>query len=115
MLSSATWEAYRRPDRRFCFESSASRGSAQSEWPEQLLRRQDRLVAGYTMAAGAARRLDNPLGVILAAANYANQFKMNPAFSELAGDSRDAIEEEAKRSGRILRSQLASIGSTRPS
>jgi hypothetical protein len=37
------------------------------------------------MAAGAARRLDNPLGVILAAANYANPFKMNPAFGELAG------------------------------
>ena len=83
--------------------------------PEQLLRRQDRLFAGDTMATGAARRLDNPLGVILAAANYANPFKMNPAFGELAGDSRDAIEEEAKRSGRILRSQLASIGSTRPS
>ena len=87
--------AYRRADRRFCFESSASRGSAQSECPEQLLRRQDRLVAGNTMAAGAARQLDNPLGVIRAAANYANQFKMNPAFGELAGDSRNAIEEEA--------------------
>lgn len=74
---------------------------------EKLLRHQHRLVAGGTMAAGAAHQLNNPLGAILAAAQYANQFKWNPAFGDLAGDSLDAIEEEARRSGQILRSMLA--------
>ncbi len=76
---------------------------------EKLLRRQDRLIAGGAMAAGAVHQLKNPLASIMAAAQYANMFKWNPSFGDLAGDSLDAIESEAMRSSRILDAMLSFV------
>ena len=74
---------------------------------ESLLRRQDRLAAEGVMAAGAAHQLSNPMGSILAAAQFAKTVQSDPENAELVSKALDSIEEEALRSARIVRSMLA--------
>lgn len=71
---------------------------------EKLIRQQQNLVIAGTMATGIGHQLSNPINSILASAQYGNLFKWNPNFGDIAGESLDSIEDEAKNCGRILRS-----------
>jgi len=81
---------------------------------EKLIRHQQDLVTMGTMATGVAQQLANPISSILASAQYGNMFKWNPNFGDIAGESLDSIEEEARNSQRILRA-LTSFAKQEPS
>ncbi|MFK7895131.1 MAG: nitrogen regulation protein NR(II) [Myxococcota bacterium] len=80
---------------------------------EKRMRRQDSLATMGTMAAGAAHQLSSPLTSMIASAQFAklgHGGTLDPVVREML----DRIEDEAARSGQILRSML-SFASEEPS
>ena len=74
---------------------------------ELSIRRQERLAAMGTMAAGAAHQLNNPLGAIVASAQLAKVSRDCADFPAVAEEVLDQIEAEAVRCGQVLRSMLS--------
>ncbi len=72
----------------------------------EMLERKRNLAAVGTLAASMAHQINNPVGSILAAAQYAKLMKNDPEHESVAHDAFDLIESEAQRCGRIVHSLL---------
>ena len=100
--------------RRVELEASVAASHDQLRASRGRLRDQERLAAVGTLASGIAHQINNPLGSILAMADFA---LMDHSATEEAGLRREALEriaDEAHRAGRIVKSVLrfARHGST---
>ncbi len=73
---------------------------------QKLLHSSERLAATGTLAAGIAHQINNPVGSILAAAQYAQRCHGQPDAAEVASQALDVIVDEATRCGRIVRDVL---------
>ena len=73
---------------------------------ETQLRASERLASIGTLAAGIAHEINNPVGCILAAAQYAQIVRHDENAEIQVADSLDTIVEQAKRCGEIVRSVL---------
>jgi signal transduction histidine kinase len=70
------------------------------------LEEQQRLVAVGTLAAGIAHQINNPIGAITAAAEFAILSRDDPGADRVREDALATVLEEARRCGRIVRSLL---------
>ena len=70
------------------------------------LREQERLAAVGTLAAGIAHQINNPVGAISAAAEFALVSASDPQADAVREDSLKRIVEESARAGRIVKSIL---------
>lgn len=86
---------------------SVARNVTERHEREAQLRRQHRLATGGIMAAGAAHQLATPLTSILASAQLARRTLGDADLQHVAVESLESVEEEARRSSRILKSMLA--------
>jgi PAS domain S-box-containing protein len=73
---------------------------------EQAMRRSERLASIGTFAAGVAHQINNPLGGILMAAQFALATQENPDSPALMRKALEDIETDARRCGDIVRSVL---------
>ncbi|MFK7897574.1 MAG: sensor histidine kinase [Myxococcota bacterium] len=73
---------------------------------EAQLRASERLASIGTLAAGIAHEINNPIGSILAAAQFAQVTKGDPDRDQQIDHALTDIETEAKRCGDIVRSIL---------
>lgn len=73
---------------------------------EQKLRESERLVAVGTLAAGIAHEINNPVGSILASAQYAQMVRDDADGAEKVDESLANIVAEARRCGQIVKSVL---------
>ena len=76
------------------------------EFSRAALDTRQRLASLGTLAAGIAHQLNNPLGSILNAAQFAEQCRGDPSFPLVAEEALADIIEQARRGGRIVRSVL---------
>ena len=78
------------------------------------LQDQERLAAVGTLASGIAHQINNPLGSIVAASDFALLEQSGPDVERVHRDALERIGEEARRAGRIVKSILrfARHGST---
>ncbi len=81
----------------FVLDQTERRGS------ELALRRSERLASMGTLAAGIGHEINNPIGGILMAAQFALKFQEDPALVKKALDD---IVENAARCGRIVKNVL---------
>lgn len=70
------------------------------------LREQERLVAVGTLAAGIAHQINNPIGGIAAAAQFALLAGEGPDRDAIRQDALETALEESRRCGRIVKSVL---------
>ncbi|MFT5696956.1 MAG: signal transduction histidine kinase, partial [Myxococcota bacterium] len=73
---------------------------------EAMLERQKNLASVGTLAASVAHQINNPVGSILAAAQFALITKGDADYDEVASDAFVTIAAEAKRCGQIVHSLL---------
>ena len=73
---------------------------------EQRIREGERLVAVGTLAAGIAHEINNPVGSILASAQYAQMVMHEPDGAEKVARSLANIVAESRRCGQIVKSVL---------
>lgn len=73
---------------------------------EQKLRESERLVAVGTLAAGIAHEINNPVGSILASAQYAQMVRRDPDGAGKVDEALANIVSEARRCGQIVKSVL---------
>ena len=73
---------------------------------EQKIRESERLVAVGTLSAGIAHEINNPVGSILASAQYALMVMADPDGGEKVAESLRNIVAEARRCGQIVKSVL---------
>jgi len=73
---------------------------------EEALRRSERLAAIGTLAAGIAHEINNPVGGILMAAQYAGSALERPDAGAIVEKALQDIEADAKRCGDIVRGLL---------
>jgi PAS domain S-box-containing protein len=73
---------------------------------EQRLREGERLVAVGTLAAGIAHEINNPVGSILASAQYAQMVMRDPDGAEKVERALANIVAESRRCGQIVKSVL---------
>jgi len=66
----------------------------------------ERLASVGTLAAGIAHQLNNPVGSILAAAQFAERYQDAPDAAQLARDSLATVIREAVRCGQIVKELL---------
>ena len=86
---------------------SVARNVTERHEREAQLRQQHRLATGGIMAAGAAHQLATPVTSILASAQLAKRTLGESGLQQVAVESLESVEEEARRSSRILKSMLA--------
>lgn len=70
------------------------------------LREQERLAAVGTLASGIAHQINNPVGAISAAAEFALVAENDPDAEKIRDEAFRRIVEEAARAGRIVKSVL---------
>lgn len=92
--------------RRSRLESALVARSAELEASRRSLAEQQRLAALGTVAAGVAHQINNPIGAILAASDFALTSNEGPETSVLRRDALSDIREEAIRCGQIVRKLL---------
>jgi len=73
---------------------------------EQKIRESERLVAVGTLSAGIAHEINNPVGSVLASAQYALMVMGDPDGPEKVAEALRNIEAEARRCGQIVKSVL---------
>lgn len=73
---------------------------------EELVRRSERLASIGTFATGIAHQINNPLGGILMAAQFALGSRDRPDAAEILEQSLEEIEADARRCAEIVRSVL---------
>jgi len=73
---------------------------------EQRIREGERLVAVGTLAAGIAHEINNPVGAVLASAQYAQMVMNDPDGAEKVEEALSNIVAEARRCGQIVKSVL---------
>jgi len=73
---------------------------------EQKIRENERLVAVGTLSAGIAHEINNPVGSVLASAQYALMVMDDPDGPEKVAEALRNIETEARRCGQIVKSVL---------
>jgi two-component system NtrC family sensor kinase len=73
---------------------------------EQKIRESERLVAVGTLSAGIAHEINNPVGSVLASAQYALMVMNEPGGAEKVAEALRNIEAEARRCGQIVKSVL---------
>ena len=73
---------------------------------EQKIRESERLVAVGTLSAGIAHEINNPVGSVLASAQYALMVMDDADGAEKVAESLRNIEAEARRCGQIVKSVL---------
>ena len=86
-------------------ERYAERGEQLQESREQL-RQLDRLAAVGTLAAGVAHQINNPIGGIVAAAEFAAVMDDEPDRETIRTEALATALNEAKRCGRIVKNIL---------
>jgi len=73
---------------------------------EEKIRESQRLVAVGTLAAGIAHEINNPVGSIMASAQFALMVKDDPDGTQQVESSLRSIVAEARRCGQIVKSVL---------
>jgi len=73
---------------------------------EQKIRESERLVAVGTLSAGIAHEINNPVGSVLASAQYALMVMGDRDGAEKVSEALRNIEAEARRCGQIVKSVL---------
>ncbi len=73
---------------------------------EEKLRRSERLVSTGTLAAGIAHEINNPIGSILLAAQFALHSPEAGGFSRELRESIEDVERHARRCGQVVKSVL---------
>ena len=73
---------------------------------QRKLHHSERLASIGTLTAGLAHQVNNPVGAILAASEYANRCRDNPAEIEILRQGMKDISEEARHCGEIVRNML---------
>lgn len=71
------------------------------------LRHSERLASIGTFAAGIAHQINNPLGAIVMASDFARQSRESEEEVEVAREAIDTIREQAERCGRVVRKILS--------
>ncbi|MBY0399262.1 PAS domain S-box protein [Myxococcota bacterium] len=87
-------------------ESRIAERTRELEASQQTLRAQERLAAVGTLAAGVAHQINNPVGAILAAADFALVTGDDPDHDDIARSALEEIKVQAIRCGRIIRGIL---------
>jgi len=87
-------------------EARIAERTGELEASHQTLRAQERLAAVGTLAAGVAHQINNPVGAILAAADYALVSSADPDHGQIATTALREIKAQAVRCGQIIRSIL---------
>lgn len=87
-------------------EARIAERTRELEASQQTLRAQERLAAVGTLAAGVAHQINNPVGAILAAADYALVASGDADGDRIAASALREIQAQAIRCGRIIRSIL---------
>ncbi|MCP5040677.1 MAG: PAS domain S-box protein, partial [bacterium] len=92
-------------DRHQLEERFAQRGEQLQESLEQL-RQQDRLASVGTLAAGVAHQINNPIGGIIAATEFAAMADDDPERERIRTEALATAHDEAIRCGRIVKNVL---------
>lgn len=87
-------------------EARIAERTRELEASQQTLRAQERLVTVGTLAAGVAHQINNPVGGILAAAEFAIVAEEDPDGSAVSRRALREIRDQAIRCGRIIRGIL---------
>ncbi|MEZ4333328.1 MAG: PAS domain S-box protein [Myxococcota bacterium] len=87
-------------------EARIAERTRELEASQQTLRAQERLAAVGTLAAGVAHQINNPVGAILAAAEFALVTEADPDHAAVTHKALHEIRAQATRCGRIIRSIL---------
>ena len=83
----------------------AERGE-QLQRSQAELKRADRLAAAGTLASGIAHQINNPIGAIVAAAQFALGMREEAGREAIREDALETIVDEAQRCGKIVKNLL---------
>jgi len=87
-------------------EARIAERTRELEASQKTLRAQERLAAVGTLAAGVAHQINNPVGAILAAADYALVAADDPDHERVTAGALREIKAQAIRCGKIIRGIL---------